>query len=625
MVLHAIIMKLKLDDMYRIKMPGDLEISPDGKIIAYTVGRMDRKMNEYVSRIYIYDGKIRAFTTGPKDVAPKFTRDGKYLIYYRTLKEGGELRRISLHGGESELVAKLNNGASSIKVDGGYVYFMSSIKEKSDDDVKRIERIPFYFNGVGFLHNRKTQIFRVPVKGGKVEKLTSEENPIGDFDVLNGTIVYSVSENEKEPFMESLYLLENGKKRKISDRDASISSFNISPSGRKIAVFLRFYEKGYAEDPKLYFIDLKEGKYTLACEEPISFGRSLNSDSRFGSARVMQWINDEELLFVATISGKQELMIYTRGKFYNFVGGERSIESFSYVDGKLVFMAQEMNSPGEIYVKTNRERRITNMNRYFEKLPRGEKFSFVTSDGDTVEGWILIPEGNGPHPAVLEIHGGPKTSYGHAFMFEFYYLLSQGFAVIFTNPRGSSGYGDDFALRIRGEFGKRDYEDLIEAIEYVKANYPVDPERLFVTGGSYGGFMTNWIVGHTSIFRAAVTQRSISNQLSFWGTSDIGPWFNRDYIGAGKDLWDGFEAYWEMSPLKYAKGVKTPLLIIHSLEDYRCPVSEAYQLFYALKMNDVPTKLVLFPGENHDLSRSGKPKHREIRLREIADWFKKYV
>ncbi len=210
-------------------------------------------------------------------------------------------------------------------------------------------------------------------------------------------------------------------------------------------------------------------------------------------------------------------------------------------------------------------------------------------------------------------------------MFDVYYLLSQGFAVIFTNPRGSSGYGDDFALRIRGEFGKRDYEDLIEAIEYVKANYPVDPERLFVTGGSYGGFMTNWIVGHTSIFRAAVTQRSISNQLSFWGTSDIGPWFNRDYIGAGKDLWDGFEAYWEMSPLKYAKGVKTPLLIIHSLEDYRCPVSEAYQLFYALKMNDVPTKLVLFPGENHDLSRSGKPKHREIRLREIADWFKKYV
>lgn len=623
--MHTIIMKLKLEDMYRMKMPGDLEISPDGKIIAYTVGRMDRKMNEYVSRIYMYDGKVRAFTTGPKDMAPKFTQDGNYIIYYRTLKEGGELRRISLQGGESELVAKLDNGASSIKVDGGYVYFMSSIKEKSDDDVKRIERIPFYFNGVGFLHNRKTQIFRVPVKGGKVEKLTSEENPIGDFDVLNGTIVYSVSENEKEPFMESLYLLENGKKRKISDRVAGISSFKISPSGRKIAVFLRFYEKGYAEDPKLYMIDLKEGKYTLACEESISFGRSLNSDSRFGSARVMQWINDEELLFVAAVNGKQELMIYTHGRFYNFVGGERSIESFSYVDGKLVFIAQKMNRPGEIYIKTNRERRITNMNRYFEKLPKGESFSFESSDGEIVEGWILIPEGKGPYPAVLEIHGGPKTAYGHAFMFEFYYLLSQGFAVIFTNPRGSSGYGDDFALRIRGEFGKRDYEDLMEAIEYVKANYPVDPERLFVTGGSYGGFMTNWIVGHTSIFRAAVTQRSISNQLSFWGTSDIGPWFNSDYIGAGKDLWDGFEAYWEMSPLKYAKSIKTPLLIIHSLEDYRCPVSEAYQLFYALKMNDVPTKLVLFPGENHDLSRSGKPRHREIRLREIADWFKKYV
>ncbi len=622
---HAIIMKVEIRDMYRMRMPGDLEISKDESIIAFTVGRMNRKEDSYLSRIYIHDGKTRAFTSGPKDSSPKFTDDGKYLVYYRSLKEGGEIRRISLDGGESELVAKVEKGASDLKIDGKYVYFMAPVEEKGEDDVKRITRIPFYFNGRGFIYNRRAQIFRVPIRGGKVEKLTDEKNPIGDYDVHRGKIVYSLAEDEKEPFLEHLYLLEGGEKKRISPRMASISSFEISPDGKRIAAFLKFNEKGYAEDPRLYFLPIDGGEYELACEEPIAFGRSLNSDARFGSSRVMQWLNEEEILFIATRRGKQEIMLFSEGRFHRFLGGERSIESFAYSNGKLAFVAQEMNRPGEVYVKTSREKRVTNFNRKFEKLPKAEHFKFKASDGVEVDGWILLPEGKGPHPAILEIHGGPKTSYGHAFMFEFYYLLSRGFAVIFTNPRGSSGYGEDFALRIRGEFGKRDYEAIMEAVEYVKRNYPIDPERLFVTGGSYGGFMTNWIVGHTDIFRAAVTQRSISNQLSFWGTSDIGPWFNRDYIGAGRDLWEGFNAYWDMSPLKYAKSIKTPLLIIHSEEDYRCPVSEAYQMFYALKMNGVETKMVLFPGENHDLSRSGKPKHREIRLKEIADWFEKHM
>ena len=164
----------------------------------------------------------------------------------------------------------------------------------------------------------------------------------------------------------------------------------------------------------------------------------------------------------------------------------------------------------------------------------------------------------------------------------------------------------------------------MECVDYVLSHYPVDAEKLFVTGGSYGGFMTNWIVGHTVRFRAAVTQRSISNQISFWGTSDIGPWFNKDQIGGGADLWDRFEHYWDKSPLKYARNIKTPLLIIHSEEDYRCPVEQAYQLFYALKMQKKDTKLVLFPGENHDLSRSGKPQHRIVRLKEIAAWFRNH-
>ena len=372
-------------------------------------------------------------------------------------------------------------------------------------------------------------------------------------------------------------------------------------------------------------VHIFRGKYELACERAFSYGKSLNSDVRFGGGRVMRWISDDEIMFIATEKGRQSIFLFSNGNCKEHLGGERSIETFDYNGDTLVFIAQEINYPSEVFLKKNKERRITNFNRRFKNLKKPEHFRFKASDGVEIDGWIILPEGKKPYPAILEIHGGPKTSYGHAFMFEFYYLLSKGYGVFYVNPRGSSGYGEDFALAVRGAFGKRDYKDLMEAVEYVKKNYPIDPKRIFVTGGSYGGFMTNWIVGHTNIFRAAVTQRSISNQLSFWGTSDIGPWFNGDYIGEGKDLWEEFDAYWDMSPLKYAKNIKTPLLIIHSEEDYRCPVSEAYQLFYALKMQGVDTKLVLFPEENHDLSRSGKPKHREARLKEMERWFREHM
>ncbi len=612
---------LKIEDMYRMRMPGDVQTSQEGTVV-FVVGRMSRSKDRYLSSIYTWDGKLKRLTTGDRDSMPRI--QGREVFFVRSLEKGAEIRRISLDGGESTVIAKVEKGVVDIQVDGGYVYFLSPVVEKGKDDVKRITSIPFYFNGKGFIHNMQLQIFRVPTKGGKVQQLTNEEVKIRGFDVRNGTLVFSASDNELEPFMEHIYLWKDGKVKKISKRRASVSAFSLSPSGKKLALFLSFHEKGFAEDRALYSLSLKGGDYQQLCQQKFSLGNSLNSDSRFGGTRVMQWMDEESILFLVTERGRAPLYLYSQGKCWKFLDGERSIETFHYSSGTLAFVAQEINRPGEVYVKREREKRITNFNRKFASLPVPQKFSFKASDGEDIDGWILIPEGKKKHPAILEIHGGPKTSYGHAFMFEFYYLLSQGFAVVFTNPRGSSGYGEDFALRIRGGFGDRDYKDIMEAVDFILKNYPIDEKRLFVTGGSYGGFMTNWIVGHTSRFRAAVTQRSISNQLSFWGTSDIGPWFNQDYIGAGKDLWEGFEEYWKMSPLKYAKSIKTPLLIIHSEEDYRCPVSEAYQLFYALKMNGVDTKLVLFPGENHDLSRSGKPKHREVRLREIAGWFLKY-
>jgi dipeptidyl aminopeptidase/acylaminoacyl peptidase len=199
---------------------------------------------------------------------------------------------------------------------------------------------------------------------------------------------------------------------------------------------------------------------------------------------------------------------------------------------------------------------------------------------------------------------------------------NEGYVVMYANPRGSDGKGNAFA-DIRGKYGTIDYEDLMAFVDEVVKTHNIDPEQLYVTGGSYGGFMTNWMVGHTDRFKAAATQRSISNWISFYGTSDIGYFFAADQTD-GHPLKD-FDKLWEQSPLKYALNIQTPLLFIHADKDYRCPIEQAQQLHAVLMNEGVDTKLVWFKDETHELSRSGKPEARIRRLEEISAWFKRYA
>jgi len=249
----------------------------------------------------------------------------------------------------------------------------------------------------------------------------------------------------------------------------------------------------------------------------------------------------------------------------------------------------------------------------------------VDSKGVRVDGWVLLPQDFDPaktYPAVFDIHGGPKTVYGPIFYHEMQYWANEGWIVFFCNPTGSDGRGNAFA-DIRGKYGTIDYENLMDFCDGVLDAYPqIDRSRVAVTGGSYGGFMSNWILGHTDRFACIGTQRSISNWISFSGTSDIGPYFGSDQMAA--DLTD-VNKLWFHSPLAYAQNAKTPTLFIHSDEDYRCPLSEGMQLFTALVQKGVPARMCVFHGENHELSRGGKPLHRARRLKELTDWFTTYT
>ena len=305
-----------------------------------------------------------------------------------------------------------------------------------------------------------------------------------------------------------------------------------------------------------------------------------------------------------------------------------SVDFFDIHGERLVYGAMKDYGLQELYVKENlKETCITKHNQKILEeysISKPEKI-FMESQGEQIEIYVIKPvhfEEGKDYPAILDIHGGPKTVYGNVFYHEMQVWANMGYFVFFTNPHGSDGRGNLF-MDIRGKYGSIDYEDLMKATDIVLEKYPIDKTRVGVTGGSYGGFMTNWIIGHTDRFACAASQRSISNWISKFGTTDIGYYFNADQNQSTP--WDNVEKLWSHSPLKYANKVKTPTLFIHSEQDYRCWLAEGLQMFTALKYHGVEARLCMFRGENHELSRSGKPKHRVRRLEEITNWFEKYL
>lgn len=273
----------------------------------------------------------------------------------------------------------------------------------------------------------------------------------------------------------------------------------------------------------------------------------------------------------------------------------------------------------QIYEQGNEKALVEN--KIKTSIGQIEEF-FFDSNGDKLRGYVLLPtdfDKDKKYPTLLSVHGGPKTEFSDIFHHEHQVFANDGYIVIYTNPHGASGHGIKFS-DIRGKYGDIDYKDLMNFVDEAIERYPqIDKDNMGVYGGSYGGFMTNWIISHTDRFKAANAQRCISNWISFYGVSDIGYYFATDQTDSNP--WDSLDKMWELSPLKHAKNVKTPTLFIHSDEDYRCPLEQALQMYTRIKLNGVETKMFIFHGGTHELSRSGKPKGRLKRLTEIKNWF----
>jgi dipeptidyl aminopeptidase/acylaminoacyl peptidase len=579
------------------------------------------------------------FTTGKKDYDPLWAPDGKSILFLsrRNLgkdDKGNALYTIGVRGGEAQLLYRSKDGIDNPRwsPDSSSVYFLAYVSKKPKDDVKVIKRPALWFNGLGFIYNRRKHLFKVDVASKEVKQLTKGQFDVTEFDVSKDgrKVAYIAATLDLKPYIYDLFLLDlsSHRRKKLTRSNLEISTVTWSPDDGSLAFAGDDLPAGFASHTRIWTLNLRTGKIVRAESIDRNKANALNADARaksHGPGNVI-WTKDG-IYYLQADGGSVHLYRTTPGGAPELViGGDRSVEGYDVAGGKVAFVSMEADRLEELFVQSSRAKQLTSLNAKASeelKILSPTHVSFTASDGEPVEGWVLMPPVKRKLPAVLYVHGGPKTAFGNAYMHEFQAFAAAGYAVIYFNPRGSDGYSEKFA-DIRGRYGTRDFDDLMEGLDWVLKKYPqIDGGRVAIAGGSYGGFMTNWAIGHTKRFKAAVTDRSIALWTSFWGTSDIGPYFTEDQIGG--DPWNAEEKLLNDSPLRYVPNVETPLLLVHSMEDYRCWMVEGLEFYTALKMLGKEAELVLFPGENHDLSRVGKPKHRVARLTHYIRWFDEHL
>ncbi|ERM91431.1 peptidase S9 [Caldanaerobacter subterraneus subsp. yonseiensis KB-1] len=662
--------KLQLEDFTKFKFLSGLKYSPSGSCAAFVVHRMDVEENKYLSNIWVLDTKTKKYfqLTSFNEERGFVWLDDDYILFAgsrnpkdKEKAESGEeftkYYKINIHGGEAVEAFVIPKKVTEILPVDDDTFLLIALynvnkkdleglseeekkkeleRRKEEKDYEVFDEIPFWANGEGVINKDRGRLYVYKLSDNKLQPITDEYTDVYSLKLNKDktkAVFIGKSYKDKMPLTSDVYIynLKVGELKKVN-KDSDFSYRYVDFLGDKIICAGTDMKKyGINENSKFYVLEEESGE--RRCITPnldMSLGNSVNSDVRYGSGFSFKAEGDY-LYFISTERYNAYLnRINLEGKIEKVIDKDGSVDMFDVKGDNILFIGFRGLKLLELYeYKDGQEIQITDFNEWVQKekkLSKPERVEVETRPGHFIDGWVIKPvdyEEGKKYPAILDIHGGPKTVYGEVYFHEMQYWASEGYFVFFCNPVGSDGRGNEFA-DIRGKYGTIDYEDIMKFTDYVLENYKdIDSERVGVTGGSYGGFMTNWIIGHTDRFKAAVSQRSISNWFTEFGTTDIGYYFVPDQVGGTP--WDNFEKYWDNSPLKYADKVKTPTLFLHSDEDYRCWLAEALQMFMALKYFGVESKLVICHGENHDLSRSGKPKHRIRRLKEITDWFNKYL
>ena len=530
--------------------------------------------------------------------------------------------------------------------DGATVACVSKVrhgKHDPDSDVRVIRTPRYKFDGEGFLDDKYRQLFVIEASSGAACQLTEgpyeSRNPAWSPTGHEIAFVSNRDSGWEFSAVEDIYAVRpaSGNLRRVSDGTGAWRAPAWSPDGTRIACLgTRRLESDSARTEVFVMPAAGGAPESLTADFDRSFTDGAIADVLALASRPPLWDRAGKTLTV--VYGDQGAVHLARvgvddGEIVPLTNGRRRAGATALgPDGGCVYACNDSTSVGELYARDaqgRNERRLTSFNDAFAaevEIREPEPFVVNSADGTPIHGWIIKPVGcqaRTKYPLLLEIHGGPFGMYGESLFHEFQVLAARGYVVLYTNPRGSTGYGDDFAGQLFRAWGKHDFPDLMAAVDWAIAQGYVDEQRLGVLGGSYGGFMTNWVISHTTRFKGAVTQRCVSNMYSTFGTDDI--FFASSERTIGALPWVEPEIYWELSPINYVDKIETPLLIEHQEHDYRCPIEQAEQLFTALKRRGKIVEFDRYPDESHGMSRSGQPQHRIERLNRICEWFERYV
>jgi dipeptidyl aminopeptidase/acylaminoacyl peptidase len=674
-------------DLHKFVWVADPQISPDGRQVAFVRVTVDEKKDTYDSAVWIALADAseppRQLTAGPRDTTPRWSSDSQRLAFARSVEKDGrpqppQIYVLAMGGGEPRAVTDIPRGAANPawSPDGASIAFTSAARPEDlekrtesadasaskprESDVRVITEAVYRANGVGgwgyVERDRPSHVWVVPVprsgaEMGTPKRVTSGEFPAGNHRwSADGSRLFFVANRRKEAYYfprdSDLFAVprDGGDPAVVASIDGSIGAYSEGRGGR-IAFIGSLHgtpERSYSQ-PDLFVVDRPGGTpRNLTASYDFDMGGSIGGDQRAPRGQHPAqpvWSSDGASVLVKVgRQGDANLVRVdaTSGNVTPVTNGRHELMSYTAdASGRLLaFVLSTPTVVGDLHVldtaaAASAPRKLTTFNDpLFSQLTMSEpeEIWYASFDGKKIQGWILKPPLFDPsrkYPLILQIHGGPHAAYGNTFTHEFQWMAAKGYVVLYTNPRGSSNYGQDFGNVIQFAYPGDDYRDLMAGVDEVLTRGYVDEARLGVTGGSGGGLLTNWVVTQTTRFKAAVSQRDISDWTNFWYTADFTlftpTWFR-------KAPFEDPAEFARRSPITHVAKIQTPLMFILGDEDWRTPPSAGgEELFRALKYLKRPTVMVRFPGENHELSRSGKPWHRVERLQHIVGWFDKWL
>jgi dipeptidyl aminopeptidase/acylaminoacyl peptidase len=679
-------------DLFNFVWIGDPQLSPDGARVAFVRVTVNEKKDGYNTAIWTVTtatGETRQLTNGPRDSSPRWSPDGKYLVFVRAPEVSGrtepaQLFMLAMGGGEPFQFTTLPRGAGGPQwsPDGRMIAFFNSATPEEiakaekknaaqpnaspsaspspsperESDVRVINRAVYRADNGGYLdfkHPQHIWVVNAPKTGD--EKVTPKQLTSSRFNEApviwskDGSRIYFTSNQSDEPYYDlpttDVYsvAVTGGEPAKLTSFNTGAGAFTLSPDGKQLAFIASVEEpvRSYSQ-PDLWVMDVTPGAKprNLTTAFDYDIGGGLTGDQappRAGGGSLPVWSPDSRSITVVYAKeGRANLGSFdvATGRQSDVTTGNQAIVSYRALPdaSKFLLLISTPTRVGELFMLDKpggQPKQLTHINDDLLSklnLTEPEEIWHTSFDGKKLQVWVQKPpdfDPNKKYPLILNIHGGPHAAYGFTFDHEFQWMAAKGYVVLYPNPRGSTSYGQEFGNIIQHNYPGDDYKDLMAGVDELIHRGYIDEKKMGVTGGSGGGLLTNWTIGQTTRFAAAVSQRDIADWSDWWYTADFTlfqpRWFKAPPFEDPED-------YKRRSPITYVNKMQTPLMFILGEADYRTPTGSGGEvLFRALKYRRIPTVMVRFPNESHELSRSGQPWHRVERLQHIVGWFDKWL